>query len=1793
MSPFNWSVLGQIITMSGRPPVEAAASESADGEQQQLQLPLQQPESAHQNETTAATAAAQVVVGTASPNTSTPKAASISNTGSSSSSSSSSSSNNETAKASHTLTPSLPDTVTDNNNNHGMAAAAAAATATLAFYASNTVANNTAAHNYSTAVVAGVVQSALEEQPQQQLPTGIIIGTAKQTSNFVPDRVVLNDTAAVPNMESLHGTKNAAATVDAVLPEHAPPLTAATVVVVDALRAQLSDLQLTTATAATAAAAFTTTGSSTSSSSRSSSTITNEPKQMNKSVVVDQILKDHSPDNPSPGSSSNTTTSSSSTRQEAAIAAAAAAPNCPGGGDGGPLVVPNSQPLDTMATTYITANAPERQAAALSPLPTPLPPRTTMATTSSPTTTTSTTTRRPSKVSDLVVATQQIWPSPNRVHYLRSPKSQVLHHSVTALSTSESKRADGDNATEHGINALASENVPLLPLLLLPQVVDSTLVPRSSSSSRPLVAAEPTTTSVAHPSASDTIADPQGGRESLSKSQASMDKNPIVGTAVSSQVENFDHDNVTQPKECAIPPSVDQKRVPFASASSPTNTNPPPPVQSVLQNTALSTVTRQSTSLQTPEGDTQAVGGSGLDRPRTSQDLPLKNPHVPQDGDKRIAPTPPAQTDQALVARKPPLMVLPSEATTVPINVSDKGNDGELSSLQDATDQGRPTDMTPRVSARPVAETGRPEDRSAPADVNTDSSVKTSPSAFQSQASMVKGKDTDKSADGGLVDRSGQGQRASAQIPSREATTRGVSALAASGKDQLDSGKELQRATYETPTATSPSQASLASSTQIDVAGKTDQGKQAQLPAKSQGAIEHMRATDKTQDVGAIDKGNLPDCTSQTQSKEQDIQQRGNNARHTLQFIRYASCEASIPPATTPIEATTQQTSTPPAPPPIQGASLQEVVAANPNSAATPTTLQQSSVATKQQSSIAAQTPPVPLQATKHQATVAMKQQPSTASNAPPVATPVQIAKQQTVMTTEPQPSIQARHPPTTIQGTTQQATSAPKEHSSKALSIQSAKQHTSIPTEQPSSTAARPPPAAMSIQLPKQHTTVLTKQPAWTAARPPPAAMSIQSTKQQTAVPTTQPLPATMSIQSTKHQTILPAKQHASTTAIPSPAAMSIQSTKQQANVSTKQPPSAAMSIQSTKQPTVPTKQHTSTAQKPPSGALSIQSTKQQTTIPLKQHTPPPAIMPIQSTKQQTTVQPKQLTSTTAKPIPMHAVRQQATIAAQPPVATTAIPLPKPSVSISTKSPAQVVPMSQIGPSAAHRHVAPTTTDEKRGSPNDKGRVVNNSRESSTLSYADANLPGTSKPLSVLEAEILQTNEAPKKQTVSSTIPPPPAQAPKQQALKQPETAKLTQALTRDEPIAKKPLPVALPNCQGGASTLENDATNKVADGEMALLGQMPPVGGTQDLGALSANGSSTVSSLGERTVPQKRKDPAEPPAAAIKPKRAKSERAAALTLTQLQSKPLTVAQLQPKARNADPSALAVPIRSLPLHFNEATVGALSRWIAGGGNRKRPASAVWSRTTVEQRYRLCSGCVMYGHYDGNCATNPQSLRPLSEVGLEDNKKYDVSIEMCSGYIIEQRSEPEAHDEESKDIGERTTEINDTVKIDDFNIKASADRSQRFAAENETESTKHSKIGVGSLVAWKLGNRNGANAAAHGVICTGVVTKVESEQVVVKVLRSIETGSGSLSIDGTVRPPVDSLALIPNDDSLHLVTETSSVLSRDFAATKLPKIQARLRSYTQKFKTRKRLQNPEVFSRQARSSRKPIAQDST
>jgi hypothetical protein len=542
---------------------------------------------------------------------------------------------------------------------------------------------------------------------------------------------------------------------------------------------------------------------------------------------------------------------------------------------------------------------------------------------------------------------------------------------------------------------------------------------------------------------------------------------------------------------------------------------------------------------------------------------------------------------------------------------------------------------------------------------------------------------------------------------------------------------------------------------------------------------------------------------------------------------------------------------------------------------------------------------------------------------------------------------------------------------------------------------------------------------------------------------------------------------------------------------------------------------------------------------------------------------------------------------------------VPKPQVSISTKSQAPVLPTSQSGPSAAHRHIAPATTDEDRGSPNNKGRMENSARESSTLASADANLSGTSKPLSLFEAKILQTNEASKKQTSSSAMPPPPAQAPKQQApistklpppsaptqyypdaWKRPETAKLTQAPTRNELITEKLQPVPLPNNQGGAPTLENDATNRKTDGEMALLGQMPPVDGTQDLGALSTNSSSTVSSLGESAVSQKRKDPAELPAAAVKPKRAKSERAAALTLTQLQSKPLTVAQLQPKARNADPSPLAVPIRSLPLHFNEATVGALSRWIAGGGNRKRPSSAVWSRTTVESRYRLCSGCVMYGHYDGNCETNPQSMRPLSEVGLEDDKKYDVSIEMCGGYIIEQRSEPEAQDEEWKGICERSTEINDTFKIDGFNIKACADSSQRFAIENETETTMHSKIEVGSLVAWKLGNKNGANVTVQRVICTGVVKKFESENVVVKVLRSIEAESDARSHDGTIRPPIDSLTLIRNEDSLHVVTEASSISKRDFAATKLPKIQARLRSYTQKFKTRKRLQNPEVFSRQ-------------
>lgn len=277
---------------------------------------------------------------------------------------------------------------------------------------------------------------------------------------------------------------------------------------------------------------------------------------------------------------------------------------------------------------------------------------------------------------------------------------------------------------------------------------------------------------------------------------------------------------------------------------------------------------------------------------------------------------------------------------------------------------------------------------------------------------------------------------------------------------------------------------------------------------------------------------------------------------------------------------------------------------------------------------------------------------------------------------------------------------------------------------------------------------------------------------------------------------------------------------------------------------------------------------------------------------------------------------------------------------------------------------------------------------------------------------------------------------------------------------------------------------------------------------------------------------------------------------------------------QQATQASSVAPISLFTLHFNEGTVGTVARWVAGGPLRKRIPFI--DRPTVDTRYRCCSSCFMYGHYEAECLKLSRSQviklsRALacqsSPFGLEDDLKYDATAEICEGYLIEQRATPEGEAVQSRITvdgpdGTPGDDSDDVMELDGFLIKvgASADSFSRLVLLDEGPSHPTTDMDVelktiekGSFVAWFLEtSNNGDDSAANRDVCIGIVKEFDSGKVLIKVLRTIEPDRGLQSQgppEGKVgkkrlrRPPSDSLVWIPHD-RLHLVVERNSVVSQ-------------------------------------------------
>lgn len=152
--------------------------------------------------------------------------------------------------------------------------------------------------------------------------------------------------------------------------------------------------------------------------------------------------------------------------------------------------------------------------------------------------------------------------------------------------------------------------------------------------------------------------------------------------------------------------------------------------------------------------------------------------------------------------------------------------------------------------------------------------------------------------------------------------------------------------------------------------------------------------------------------------------------------------------------------------------------------------------------------------------------------------------------------------------------------------------------------------------------------------------------------------------------------------------------------------------------------------------------------------------------------------------------------------------------------------------------------------------------------------------------------------------------------------------------------------------------------------------------------------------------------------------------TLEQLEQATLRWFCSQHKRQRQGTSSTAQPEpRLLPLRFNDVSVSTVALWCANFQQRRQqhskkgPQNTMYHRPTVDTRYRECSVCGLFGHYEMECPSlteadqvrfasalvelNEKQRPPPLAFGMDDDTLYDVVVEVCDGFAIEQRVGPE------------------------------------------------------------------------------------------------------------------------------------------------------------------------------------------
>ena len=271
-------------------------------------------------------------------------------------------------------------------------------------------------------------------------------------------------------------------------------------------------------------------------------------------------------------------------------------------------------------------------------------------------------------------------------------------------------------------------------------------------------------------------------------------------------------------------------------------------------------------------------------------------------------------------------------------------------------------------------------------------------------------------------------------------------------------------------------------------------------------------------------------------------------------------------------------------------------------------------------------------------------------------------------------------------------------------------------------------------------------------------------------------------------------------------------------------------------------------------------------------------------------------------------------------------------------------------------------------------------------------------------------------------------------------------------------------------------------------------------------------------------------------------------------------------------------------LQFNETSLSTIALWVAGGPKRKCASTTVRYRPIVDTRFRICSVCHMIGHHEVECQNlSPELTMQFSksittsddEHAQQNNlfqKKYDVTIEICDGYLIEQRSREETLDGRFSKSGvatsndpniERPTKItNRTFEMDGFTIKEggsieslSKPTIMDDALPSPTPDNQLARIRKGCLVTWCV-NTDDARSNDFpnaNVLAVGTVADLDKDlsRVQVRFIRFLEPKNHGMARKRKY-PAIEPFVWVPVK-SLHYVDERNRLLLTDNTPTRKKK----------------------------------------